>query len=341
LEAAYGGGQAIEHQMLWVRPPGAGPFPLVVITHGTARRDAEERPDVARRALRPHTYIGIAEEMARRGWAVAVLMRRGYGLSGGAYAESTGPCRSANFEKAGNATADDVEAAIKALSRMAFVDARQIVAIGQSAGGLGVLALAGRAVPGLKGVVSFAGGRGSRDPKVDCREDRLVEAYGAFGKRARVPSVWIYAEGDSLFRPDLVRRLHQSYIDNGGRAQLHILSGVEGDGHYVFRRRYINLWRDPLDAFLRSNRLTTWTTGPPDHCPERTPPVRLGENGLRLWRAYLCAEGHKAFAVSQDKSRVGYAGSRRSTEVARQEAVRLCVSDRRELKCRVVAADDQ
>jgi hypothetical protein len=38
LEAAYSGGQVIEHQMLWVRPPGTGPFPLAVVTHGSARR---------------------------------------------------------------------------------------------------------------------------------------------------------------------------------------------------------------------------------------------------------------------------------------------------------------
>ena len=335
LEATYSGGQAIEHQMLWVRPPGKGPFPLAVVTHGT-EKEAEE----ALRATRPEDYIGIAEEMARRGWAVAVLMRRGYGRSGGTYAEPVGPCETADYVKAGNATADDLEAAINGLSRMPLVDARQIVALGQSSGGLGVMAFAGRAVSGLKGAVSFSGGRGARPPNVDC-EDRLVGAYATFGRSAKVPSVWLYAEGDSYFRPELIRMLHKTYSDNGGRATLHLLTGVEGDGHTLFRRRNIPLWREPLDAFLRSNELTTWTLGPPDHCPGRTPPVRLGNSGLRHWQDYLCGESYKAFAFSQEHDRVGYAYFHRSMEVARKEAIRYCAGDRRDHKCRVVATDDQ
>jgi dienelactone hydrolase len=335
LEATYGG-QVIEHQMLWVRPPGNGPFPLAVVTHGT-EKEAEE----AFRATRPESYIGIAEEMARRGWAVAVVIRRGYGRSGGAYEEAVGRCKTADYVKAGNATADDLQATINALSRMPVADARQIVAIGYSSGGLGVMALAARTVSGLKGVVSFSGGRGARPPNADC-EERLVAAYATFGGSAKIPSVWLYAEGDSFFRPELIRFLYKTYNDNGGRATLHLLTGVEGDGHTLFRRRNIPLWREPLDAFLRSNELPTWTLGPPDHCPERTPPVRLGGKGLRSWQGYLCGESYKAFALSQEEDdRTGYAYDWPSTDVARKEAIRYCVGDRPERKCNVVATDDQ
>ncbi|HWE21287.1 MAG TPA: alpha/beta hydrolase [Hyphomicrobiaceae bacterium] len=333
LEATYGESQVIEHQMLWVRPAGNGPFPLAVVTHGTDEKTLRE--------TRPESYIGIAEEMARRGWAAAVVMRRGYGRSGGRYAEPVGStCRAADYVTAGNATADDLETMINALSRMPVVDARQIVALGQSSGGLGVTALAGRAISGLKGVVSFSGGRGARPPNADC-EERLVTAYATFGSSAKVPSVWLYAEGDSFFRPELIRFLYKTYNDNGGRATLHLLTGIEGDGHTLFRRRNIPRWREPLDAFLRSNELPTWTLGPPDHCPGGTPPVRLGETGLRLWKDYLCGESYKAFAYSQEDDRVGYAFFHNSMEAATKDAIRFCVGDRPERKCRVVATDDQ
>ncbi len=291
--------------------------------------------------MQPDTYIGIAEEMARHGWAVATIMRRGYGRSGGAFSESYGSCDAADFEKGGNATADDLEAAIKALSAAKFVDKLRILAIGQSAGGFGALALAGRVVPGLKGVVNFSGGRGSIKPNVNCSEERLVAAFGAFGKRAKVPAAWIYAEGDGFFRPELVRRFHQNYKGSGGRAELHILTGVTGDGHQVFRRRYATLWREPIDAFLKANQLPTWDRGPDDYCPQRKPPGQLNERTLRLWGEFLCGENHKAFAISENDGRVGFASFRASVDVAKQEALRFCVGDQAERRCRIVVVDDE
>ncbi len=38
-----------------------------------------------------------------------------------------------------------------------------------------------------------------------------------FGSRTRVPTLWLYAENDSLFGPELVRGMHEAYVKAGGR----------------------------------------------------------------------------------------------------------------------------
>ena len=49
-----------------------------------------------------------ALEFARRGWAAAIVMRRGYGGSDGGWAETFGPCDNPNYIAAGKAGAADL-----------------------------------------------------------------------------------------------------------------------------------------------------------------------------------------------------------------------------------------
>ena len=61
------------------RPPGAGPFPLLLMNHG-------KQPGPAR--LQPRErFIYMATEFVRRGYAVMLPMRAGYAGSTGSYRE--------------------------------------------------------------------------------------------------------------------------------------------------------------------------------------------------------------------------------------------------------------
>ena len=97
-------------EALLVRPSGPGRYPLMLINHGSPRA-ASVRPD-----MEATTYTPIANEFARRGFAALIVMRRGYGSSGGGWAESYGGCANANYTKAGKAAAADLTAAIAHLS---------------------------------------------------------------------------------------------------------------------------------------------------------------------------------------------------------------------------------
>ena len=259
LPAVFEGGAPVELEALMVKPSAPGRYPLALITHGSPRQSA------ARRRMSAAQMSFQAEELARRGYVAVVVMRRGYGTSEGSWDESSGRCDSANHERAARESARDLRAALQALQSRPDVDAARTIVIGQSAGGIGTLALAADPPPGLQAVVNFAGGRGSRAPNDICSEDRLIAAYGALGKTARVPSLWIYTENDHYFGPELARRMFAAYREEGGVGELRLLPAFAEDCHSLFGRRGgVLQWRPLLDAFLRGNQLPTWDTPPPE-----------------------------------------------------------------------------
>ena len=84
-------------------PPGNGPFPLIVLSHGT-RSDSVTRQKVGRFRLIPQI-----REFLNRGFAVIVPIRRGHGKTGGTWAEDYGTsCNTPFYYEAGMETAKDI-----------------------------------------------------------------------------------------------------------------------------------------------------------------------------------------------------------------------------------------
>lgn len=226
------------------RPPGAGPFPLVVLSHGSPRSAADRRRTGRQR------LAAQSEVFAAMGYAVLVPTRRGYGESGGQWAEAYGSCRDPDYHAAGLETARDLRAAVDAVRGEPWADGMHIVLAGQSAGGFGSVAASATPFEGLVAVVNFAGGRGSRGPDEVCGEDRLVEAMGRYGERARVPELWIYSSNDLYFGPALARRMHSAFVKAGGRAELVEAPATGRDGHGYFELRPDD-WAPRVAAFLQ------------------------------------------------------------------------------------------
>src|SRR5262245_18715522 len=198
MEAA--GTRGLEAMLL--RPAGTRRYPLALISHGTPR-EAMRREEMS-----PYRSYRQALEFARRGFAALVLMRRGYGDSGGQYAESSGPCERRDYLRSARASASDLRAAIEAMSNRTDVSTDGMIAVGVSAGGFASLALGADPPQGLAAVINFAGGRGSRADNEVCDEDALVRAFTTLGRTSRVPTLWIYAQNDKYFGPELARRMH-------------------------------------------------------------------------------------------------------------------------------------
>ncbi|MHB1219749.1 MAG: alpha/beta hydrolase family protein [Alphaproteobacteria bacterium] len=321
-------------ESLIVRPPGDGPFPLAVIAHG-APRDVAQRGRFAVSSLGPQ-----ADEMARRGWAVAVVLRRGYGTSTGNVAEGAGPCGRPNYVAAGREGAKDLRAIVESLRAQPFVDASRILIVGVSAGGFAALATAADPPDGLRAVISFAGGRGSPSPGVVCEDYALVRAFGAFGETARVPTLWVYAENDSYFSPGLAHRFHDAFTAGGGQAELIVVGPFGDDGHTLFSRRGTAIWRPLVDDFLRKAGLPTWDAPPADGSQaELTPPRELASDaGRKAWRDFLGGAPSKAFAVGPGGA-WGWRAGRNSLDDARQQALENC--QRGGARCRIAAEDDE
>ncbi len=232
------------------RPPGPGPFRLVVINHGTTQ-NAERR-----RLLAAPDFDSMAQWFVRHGFAVAVPQRPGHGETGGEYREDQGGCDDADFARAGYGAAESIAAAVAYLRTQSFVRRTGVIVVGQSAGGWAALALASRAPAGVGAAIDFAGGLGGRSwdrPDNNCAPDRLIAAAAEFGRTARIPTLWIYTENDTYFAPRLSGAMAAAFRAAGGNADYELLPPFGDDGHFMAERAGAEaVWGPVVERFLSS-----------------------------------------------------------------------------------------
>jgi dienelactone hydrolase len=325
LPYAAAGPRGLEAMLL--RPGGGGRHPLAVISHGSPR-DAAERPQMS-----PYRLYEQAAEFTRRGFAALVVMRRGYGTSGGE-ADSSGPCNRRDYLASAKESGRDLRAAITAVAGRPDVTTEGMIAVGQSAGGLATVALVADPPPGLRAGISFAGGRGSRADNDVCDPDALVAAFAALGRTARLPMLWVYAENDLYFGPALAARLHGAFTGSGGEARFIKAAPFGEDGHRLFAQG-IALWTPWVDAFLREQKLGTPARDKPPLAD--IPPPKLGAKGVAGFQDFLAAAPHKAFATSP-RGAFAWRSRLRSADEARAAALQACAGYGAD--CTLYAVDD-
>jgi len=228
------------------RPQGAGPFPLVIINHGTPVSLADARD----------TKLGFSAAsawFAQHGYVVVVALRPGFGASDGPYLEPSGPCSNRDYVRDGRETAAVESAIVETAARLPGVDPQRIIVVGQSAGGFGAIALGDAPPPGVVGIISFAGGRGGDDHEHICSgADRLVRAAGTFGRSNRVPQLWLFAANDHFFPPPVAHRMFEAYrAGSAAPVQFIDLPPFDGDGHKTLGYADPSVWAAPVARFLR------------------------------------------------------------------------------------------
>ncbi len=310
-----------------------GKHPLIVITHGSSRKP-EEHAEVT-----PWQELPQAIWFARRGWVALVVVRRGYGASGGEPdGRHGGLCPHTDYEQAGEYAAEDLRIAIDYARSLPQVDASHIVAMGVSTGGFATVALTAKAPPGLVAAINFAGGRGSQSDHVVCNQDDLVHAYGNFGKHSRTPMLWVYAQNDKFFWPALALDFDTAFRSQGGQDHFVLAPPIADDGHSLFR--HVEAWSDTVDDFLQAQKLTPLPEPLPElKPPDISPPAGLGEPGRQSFRSYLLSGPHKAFATSPHS--YGFSTAQMTAADARRKALEYCRPGAREdEQCVVVSVDN-
>ncbi len=280
--------------VLQVEVERSGKHPLAILTHGTAA----ERTD--RAAVTPWAYLPQAMWFARRGYVVLVVVRRGYGRSNGQQDGQFGGCQRngrGSFVEAGEDSADDLRAAAKFGTALPEVDKGTIVSAGVSTGGFAQVALTADPPAGLKAAISFAGGRGGDGKEHNCDVDGIVSAFRHFGKKSRVPMLWIYSENDHWFPPEMARKFDTAFREGGGVDQFVMAPPYREDGHGFYYN--ISGWTPMVEDFLRAQGLPAPAELLPEpSAPDVAPPVGLKDRGLAAFHTFLIMGQAKAFATN-------------------------------------------
>jgi len=234
------------------RPNGAGPFPLVILSHGSPGSAWE------RHAMGRYRPLPQVREFIGRGYAVIVPMRRGYGETGGEWAERYGTCIAPDYYRAARESAKDLMAVIEYARSLRFVRSDHVMLVGQSAGGIASLATASENPPGVIGVVNFAGGRGGRPythPGDPCVASSMTEAIGKLARSIKVPVLWHYSENDQFFAPRHVNAWFKAFEEAGAPGKLVMQPPFQWDGHGIFgSERGIPIWTSAFDRWVKDLR---------------------------------------------------------------------------------------
>ncbi len=285
-------GTMYELETTLFRPAGPGPFPLLVINHGKPSDNvaiALERGRVR--------YPTLAHEFVKRGWMVAVPMRRGFAGSDGMLPRTT--CDLAAYARRDG---EDVAGAVEALTGRRDVDASRIVVMGNSAGGMAAVAYGAAPRPGVRAIVTFAAGlRVGGDAGSACWPAAMIAAYGSLAKPGTPPQLWVYADNDRVFPPPVVRDALEAFRAKGGPAELLMLDAVGADGHEVMvHPEGMARWLPQVIDFLEARGLAFSAPAGSGFAPASDVAALPGPPACReQYERYLADRGPKAFAMSR------------------------------------------
>jgi len=227
--------------LLW-RPPGSGPLPAILFSHGSgARVDSTLARDRA---------LAIGPVFAKHGYVFLYLFRRGYGLSTG-QGESLGDAlRKARGDEAQKHLQmillttdhlDDEMAGLSFLRRLKAVDSERIALVGHSLGGQLTL-LAAERDKRIRAVVTFAAAAQSWEGSSELRQ-RLLAALPSIS----APIFLTHAANDYSTEPGRVMAAELARLGRSHQLKIYPAVGhTPAAGHEAV---YTDIGRWEADVF--------------------------------------------------------------------------------------------
>ena len=242
-------GKPVRLELLVRKPHGPGPFPTVVINHGSTGRG--DNPELFKSSWTSETAANFFVE---RGWMVIFPQRRGRGKSEGRYDEGFVPdhsryaCGPANSLPGVDRAIQDLDAVMAHIRARPDVVQTQILLAGQSRGGILSIAYAGERPDAFIGVINFVGGwMGDGCTNAVLINTSTFRRGASFPK----PTLWLYGEADPFYALSHSKGNFQAFVTAGGKGRFesYWVPG-QSSGHAVIG--YPRLWSEDVSKYLES-----------------------------------------------------------------------------------------
>jgi dienelactone hydrolase len=242
-------GKPVRLEVVIDKPPGDGPFPLLVVNHGSTGRG--NNPALFTETSSNPVFAAI---FVKKGYMVAFPQRRGRGRSEGLYDEGFEVDRTQGYAcdpKLSLPGADraltDIAAAVETLRQRPDVAPQPILMAGVSRGGILSIAYAGMYPREVAGVINFVGGWMGEG----CRN--AGEINGTLFKRGGMfphPTLWLYGDHDPFYSLDHSRANFAAFQAADGKGSFFDFEVPGGNGHMVIY--FPPLWTDHVDGYLHA-----------------------------------------------------------------------------------------
>lgn len=244
-------GSSTLHAMLW-RPPGRGPFPAILLNHGSGRTSQE----LQRLGPYERNAETLGPVFARHGYVLLYLYRRGVGPSTDQGANAVDLMNrefTAHGQDARNALQlellegrelADARAALAFLRARPYVDAGDVGLVGHSFGG-SLTVLMAKLEPQLRAVLVFsaAGLSFDRSSKLRARLLTAVEQVAA-------PIFLIHAENDYSVSSGKALDTRRELNGKPHRLKIYPSIGSTADEGHDFLHLGVSIWEPDVFAFL-------------------------------------------------------------------------------------------
>ncbi len=219
------------------RPTGEGPFPAYISNHGSMTIEEAKRE--------PWTSItkgSLSDTLARQGYVVLVLARRGYKGSEGAASTYTQSQTSGTYSgrravdvmRGAEEETGDVLAALDYLLTLPYVDKDRVAVGGTSLGGL-VSVMAASREPRFKALISMAGGyRQGGQVGTDEAWPLVQRAWKEAARRLQAPVLILWSKNDTLLQEDEGRQLEKELRRAGKSVEMKVYPAFQDNGHHLF-----------------------------------------------------------------------------------------------------------
>src|SRR5262245_35299022 len=234
------------------RPAGSGPFPAILLNHGSGRTPEE----LARFGPYEQNAETLGPVFARHRYVFLYLFRRGVGLSadqGTSSVDLMNAEQTAHGLEARNKLQldllehremDDAEAALAFLRAQPGVDRHDIALVGQSFGGSLTLLMAARD-PTLRAAVVFSAAGYGWDRSPELRQRLLAAA-----DHLAMPAFFIHAQIDFSLGPGKALDAEMTRLGKPHRLAIYpVVNETPEEGH-DFLYRHVSVWEADVFEFL-------------------------------------------------------------------------------------------